>query len=269
MDREDHVGDDLSKVADGELPADAGSPRHLGQLYAMIGRRLRAFDGETDAAAAMTQTAVEVVPGADFAGMTLVHSGRRLRTVGATDPLVEEVDQIQYQLGSGPCVEAVLHDRPFIAHDLRRDDRWPEFGRRAAARGVVSMMSYRLFLEDARQRNEDVVGSLNVYGRVPEAFDLDHTVPVLSAMTAYAALAVWGGRLVEHAANLKQALDSSRDIGVAQGILMERYKITREEAFGLLTIASQNSNRKLRDIASYLAETGEIPLPPPRSRSRP
>ena len=45
------------------------------------------------------------------------------------------------------------------------------------------------------------------------------------------------------------ALASSRDIGLAMGVLMTRYQITREDAFDLLRIASQRTHRKLREVA--------------------
>lgn len=44
---------------------------------------------------------------------------------------------------------------------------------------------------------------------------------------------------------------------------MERYRLPREQAFGLLAVLSQRSNRKLRDIAVDLVDTGEVPLAPP------
>ena len=40
------------------------------------------------------------------------------------------------------------------------------------------------------------------------------------------------------------------------GVLMARYRLTREQALDLLRITSQRSNRKLRDIATEVADTG-------------
>jgi AmiR/NasT family two-component response regulator len=58
------------------------------------------------------------------------------------------------------------------------------------------------------------------------------------------------------------ALDTREMIGQAKGILMERYKITGVQAFGLLVASSQAMNRKLRDIAGHLVATGELLTPP-------
>jgi AmiR/NasT family two-component response regulator len=57
-------------------------------------------------------------------------------------------------------------------------------------------------------------------------------------------------------ANLQNALATSRCIGMAIGIVMERYKLTDEDAFMLLVRASQRTQRKLRDIAEHLVLTG-------------
>lgn len=62
----------------------------------------------------------------------------------------------------------------------------------------------------------------------------------------------------DRAQHLERALLTNRDIGVALGVLMSTHKITRDEAFGLLRVASQNSNRKLRDVAVEVAETGVL-----------
>ena len=40
---------------------------------------------------------------------------------------------------------------------------------------------------------------------------------------------------------------------------MERHKLTPQQAFDLLRSISQNSNRKLVDIAESLVTTGEVP----------
>jgi hypothetical protein len=245
----------------------AVSAEQLVGVYASVTSRLRLFSSESDAATAMTSVAAEMVPGAEFCGMTRVRPRGALTTLGATDPVVERVDRVQYELGSGPCVDALHSESPMIASDLRRSSSWPDFGRRAAELGILSMLSYRLHLEDHEDEDgRHVLGGMNFYAREPEAFDVDRVLPLLHVLASFCALAIWGGSLADHARSVEAALTSSRDIGAAQGILMERYKVTREEAFGLLAVSSQRTNRKLRDVAVQLLETGEVPLPPPQSR---
>jgi len=131
------------------------------------------------------------------------------------------------------------------------------------------MLSYRLLLEDQQDLDGDLVlGGMNFYARHPKAFDLERVYPLITVLASFCSLAVWGGSLADRANQVEAALASRRDIGAAQGILMERYKLTRDEAFGLLAVVSQRSNRKLRDIPLHLVETGEVPLPPPRRDHR-
>jgi hypothetical protein len=63
----------------------------------------------------------------------------------------------------------------------------------------------------------------------------------------------------EKIANLEIALQSSRRIGQALGIMMDRLAVTEDEAFTRLRMASQRSHRKLRDIAEEIVYTGQIP----------
>jgi signal transduction histidine kinase/DNA-binding response OmpR family regulator len=62
--------------------------------------------------------------------------------------------------------------------------------------------------------------------------------------------------------HLRVGLDSSRTIGTAIGILMSSYQLTADAGFRLLVAASQNTNRKLRDIAADVATTGRLPVRP-------
>jgi hypothetical protein len=247
-------------------PAVVSAEQLIG-VYSSVTSRLRSFSGEADAATAMTSVAAEMVPGAQFAGLTRVRPGGALMTLGATDPLVDQVDRLQYELASGPCVDVLCSERPLVAPDLRRSSEWPDFGPRAAELGVLSMLSYRLHLENAEdEQDRHVLGGMNFYAREAGAFDLDRAQPLLQVLASFCALAIWGGSMADHARSVEAALTSSRDIGAAQGILMERYKVSRDEAFGLLAVSSQRTNRKLRDVALHLVETGEVPLPPPQAR---
>jgi hypothetical protein len=93
----------------------------------------------------LVDQAVAWIPGAEYAGITVGGAGRGFATVPATDDVVLVADGIQYELGSGPCVDAVLQQAIFNAPDLRSEQRWPEFARRAVdVTGIVSMLSLRL-----------------------------------------------------------------------------------------------------------------------------
>jgi AmiR/NasT family two-component response regulator len=64
----------------------------------------------------------------------------------------------------------------------------------------------------------------------------------------------------DRATHLERALESNREIGVAMGILMRQHELTREQAFDLLRVASQDTNRKLVDVATEVADTGVLTI---------
>ena len=73
-------------------------------------------------------------------------------------------------------------------------------------------------------------------------------------------------RTVEELAGMRAAMTSRAVIDQAKGILMERRKLTEDQAFTELSRASQNLNIKLRDVADELVRTGTLPEQPPTVR---
>ena len=101
----------------------------------------------------------------------------------------------------------------------------------------------------------DDLGALNLYGRHTNAFD-DESERVGLLFASHAAIAFADAERVR---NLRIAVDRRDIIGQGKGILMERYRITADQAFDLLRRASQESNRKVFDVAWDLASTGDFP----------
>jgi hypothetical protein len=168
---------------------------------------------------------------------------------------VHACDQIQYHLRSGPCVDAVVTQPVFNAADLRTDRRWPRFGRRAVGKtGIVSMLSIRLFVES----DADVIAGLNLYARKVAAFDRNSEA-IAQLLATHGASAVGKAAAHARARNLNRALQSNREIAMATGILMAIHRVTADEAFGLLRLASQYTNGRLADIAAGVAQTGALP----------
>ena len=192
------------------------SPLQLAELLGDIERELSVFANAEEALTALPKVAVDRVQGAQYAGITRGCHGR-FATVGATDELVEQIDQIQYKLRSGPCVDAALKAQVFLTGDLRNDPRWPRFGWEASqATGIVSMLSLRMYVED----HLDVVAGMNLYSTAPDAFDeTDEMVGMVLATAG--GLAVTGAAAHEKARNLEIALSNARDIGIAIGVLIE------------------------------------------------
>lgn len=200
----------------------------------------------------VTGRSLTLVEGAEHAAITRAREGG-FESVAPTSELACQVDAIQYKLGSGPCVDAALDSAIYRTGDLRSDARWPDFGKRAAEEtGVLSMLAFRMFFED-----EEYIAALNLYSMKPDAFSDEDRFTGLVVAT-YGALAVTSARRQERVTNLERALETNRDIGVGIGVLMGLHRITREQAFDLLRMASQARHRKLRDLARDVADTGVL-----------
>lgn len=217
--------------------------------------------GVIDTLQRVVDLAVETIEGCDLAGV-FVLGDDSITTPVHTDPLVVEIDTLQHRCEEGPCLAAMAQRTTHYADDLADDARWPGFGPRATALGVRSALAVSL-------SGDGTLGALNLYARCAPAFGVvDRAKGVILAALAGLALSSAEAHDAEERRhdNLQLALVSREVIGQAQGILMERERITADQAFDVLRRASQHLNIKLKDVAQALVDTGERPqtgAPPP------
>lgn len=222
-----------------------------GELAAQLGDLARELQHEDDLETILSgivQAAVELIPGAADASISLVTGRRKIDSQVASGELPRRVDALQSSSGQGPCLDAAYDDRIVRVPDLSTETRWPDFSRGAVELGARSMLSIQLFVEGDR------LGALNLYGAGPGAFDLE-SEQIGLLVAAHAAVAFADSQKISQ---LNEALISRQLIGQAEGILMERYKISAQKAFMVLTRASSSSNIRLRDVAEDLARSGEL-----------
>lgn len=193
--------------------------------------------------------AVTMLPGAHHASvMVRRRRGPGYETLGASDEVALACDAHQLTLGEGPGVLGDGSERVRRSGDVGTDPRWPRWGEQAVCQGVRSAMSVRL------TGRGDHLGSLNLYSRDLFAFGDEESVELALIFAGHAASAL---AAVAEISGLRSALDSRHMIGVAQGILMERYGLTLDGAFDVLKRHSSVHNLKLRDVAARLVETGD------------
>jgi hypothetical protein len=205
-----------------------------------------------DTLASVVDLSVTTIDGCDFAGLFLV-DGDVVTTPVHTDPIVVEIDAFQHQTGEGPCLDAIAHRLIFYADDLSKDLRWLHFAPRATRAGIRSVVALPL-TADAH------IGALNLYARYPAAFGVvDRAKAAILVSLASLALSVAYSHEDEErrAVNLHAALASRETIGEAVGILMERERITADQAFDLLRRASNHLHLRLLDVAQNLVAGGE------------
>jgi GAF domain-containing protein len=221
-----------------------------GELATQLGELARELQHEDDldtVLAGIVQAAVELIPGTADASISLVTGRKKIDSQVASGELPRLVDALQSSSGQGPCLDAAYDDRIVRVPDLATETRWPAFSRGAVELGARSMLSIQLFVEGDR------LGALNLYGVGPGSFDLE-SEQIGLLVAAHAAVAFADSQKISQ---LNEALTTRQLIGQAEGILMERYKISAQQAFIVLTRASSRSNLKLRAVAEHLANCGE------------
>lgn len=191
----------------------------------------------------LATSAVDNIPGVDFASITVHGADQTLRTVAATDPLAVKTDQLQYELREGPCYAAVTCQRLVLVNDVAASSEFPTYGPRAAHLGVASQAAIQLIHNGYR-------AGLNLYAREVDAFD--HSTVQLAELFANQAAAVLDYAI--QVEQLSEALHTRTDIGTAVGILMERYAIDNDRAFAFLVRNSNHRNIKIRVLANDIID---------------
>ncbi len=194
----------------------------------------------------MVEAATHVVPGARWAGVSMIE-GRKVVAKVPTDPVVAKLDDVQSELGDGPCITALRDHRTVHVPDLTKETRWPQYCSTAVQLGMRSLLSFQLFV-----RSENL-GALNLSAGQADVFSED-SIEVGTILAQHAAVALVGSTGEGH---LQSALATRDLIGQAKGILMHRSGLTGVQAFSLLTRTSQETNMKLVDVARWLVSEHE------------
>ena len=187
----------------------------------------------------------DALPGADEVSTTLVR-GDRGWTAAYTGQLALDADEMQYERGYGPCMDAGRTGTTLLIDDAREETRWPDYTAHVVERGVLSSLSVPLPMQT------DVIGALNCYSRSPSAFPPEAN-EIAQELAGHVAVAVANAVAYTDATTLarqmRAALDTRAVIDQAMGVIMARNRCDADAAFATLTRASQNRNIKLRDIA--------------------
>lgn len=198
----------------------------------------------------ISEFAVQAIPGADGAGLTLVR-GDRVGSVVVSAEFVQAIEDVQYGIGEGPCITAMRERRTVRAGSLGGDAQWPRFGPRIGRMGVHSALSTPLLLDG------EPVGALNVYACAkdafgPEAARLGELFARPAAVTVTNASALHDLQLTVR--QLNDALTNRATIDQAIGLLMARSGASPAEAFDRLRDMSQRSDTKLAVVAQRLLD---------------
>ncbi|MDF9714617.1 GAF and ANTAR domain-containing protein [Nocardioides sp. ChNu-153] len=220
------------------------------RTLAALSRELnRGAPDADDAAVRICELAAEHVAGCDHASITLRRGRGRLSTAASSSELAHELDQAQYDADEGPCADASREGTLQHANELREAARrWPTWAPAAAAAGCGSVLAVPLV-----DQEDTVMGAINFYSHRPGVWDTEAR-ELAYLYATHAALAL---NAVQVTSGLRTAMTNRHQIGVAQGILMQRYGLTIDQAFSLLQRRSQETNTKLSEIAARIVADPE------------
>jgi len=199
----------------------------------------------------LVEIADDALPSTDAVSTTLVREDKAW-TAAFAGQLARDADEMQYEHGYGPCIEAGTTGTILLVEDTREETRWPDYTARVAERGVLSSLSVPLPIQ------ADVVGALNCYSRAPSAFPPE-AIEVAKELAGHLAVAVGNAVAYTDAARLveqmRNAMSSRAVIDQAMGVIMAQNRCGPQAAFAILTRTSQNRNVKLREIAHNIVAT--------------
>ncbi|RAO28112.1 hypothetical protein PSN13_06000 [Micromonospora saelicesensis] len=187
---------------------------------------------------AVTEASVTVLQGADA------------HTPAYTGGLALTLDESQYTLGEGPCLQAARATTVESVSDMTTESRWPGWTAGALRAGARSSLSIGLPVHATG-------GALNLYATDPHVFDAD-TLAVAQAFASYATLAMAIDHLNDARVTLSQHLDAAMDgdavIEQAKGIIIGERRCSPDQAFAGLTTMARDTNRTVREVAQAMVE---------------
>jgi hypothetical protein len=173
-------------------------------------------------------------------------------TVSASDSIAARVDELQFDLGEGPCWDAMKSGRPVLEPDLRRRPStvWPAFSAAILEQDISSLFAFPLLVGTLR------IGAVDLYGI--EAVDLSSVQAHQAGMMAAAV-----GRHV-----LRRALNgiggdydetgnaiSRRTVHQATGMVLAQLRVPADDALLIIQGHAFASGRTMMEVAQDIVES--------------
>ena len=192
----------------------------------------------------------------DLAGFSIaIHEHGITLTMVATNDEIAALDGIQY-LAGGPCVDAAEGGRGIATslEGLFSEPRWQVFARTTAASGVASTLTFPVLAED------EVVGTVNLYGRSADTFDGKHQA-LATIFGAWAPGAVTNADLSFSTRRTAQRaptmLREAALVDTATGILARSYELPLDTARQRLDDSAARAGVPVHRLARIIVELYE------------
>jgi GAF domain-containing protein len=217
------------------------------ELLRRLSRVVLADRPLADVLTEIVEIAASGIPGAESTSITLIR-GEVPFTAAHAGEMALVADEMQYERGYGPCMDAARGGVVLRVDDMTTETRWPDYAVKVVGSGVRSSLSLPLPYQGS------AIGALNVYSTRTGAFATEEALTAGTEVAEVVAVAVVNAdahaQMVDQARNMRMAMESRAVIEQAKGVLMAQRHVDADQAFDLLRDASQRYNRKLRDIAA-------------------
>ncbi len=191
-----------------------------------------------------------LLPDFDQVSITVVDDNGDISTLAQAGDLVTDLDQLQYGLGEGPCIDSVRDANPVVAARIQRDDRWGRYVPAAAELGLRSQVATPLLWRDDKP-----LGVLNMYSTTHA--DVAFSAPVVAeVMAAQIVSALAGLREIEH---LHRELADRAVLGQAIGLVMAWLQRDADHALDYVRSVATQQKRTLAEVADELVRTRQLP----------
>ena len=237
------------------MTVDPAAADELAAIFARVSGLLLTEQTVDTALHTITALAVDTIAGSAGSGVTLTNPRGQRVTSAATDPMVEQLDALQYELDDGPCLTAWRERVVVRSGSLDTEDRWSSWSPQAARLGMRSVLSAPLVDGDRS------FGAMKVYSTTPDAYG-DREEDILRRFAIQAAIFVSNVVATQVAENVSDTLRETlrtRDlVATARGIVMVRRALGVEDASRYMMTESQRSRTGIRELAeAIVASPGE------------
>ncbi|MFI5734977.1 GAF and ANTAR domain-containing protein [Kribbella sp. NPDC051587] len=183
------------------------------------------------------------------AGVILTGSRGHIEIGAVTSPVVDELYRHQIDSRTGPLITALAAQTVLLIPNIATECQWPDWRDKALEVGIGTALHVPMIIGDR------TTGVLSLYNQTPDSFGIDDEA-IAHILARHASVALSSARQEQ---TMAQAVDARKIVGQAMGILMERFDLDSDRAFAILKRYSQDTNRKLRDVAQDLIDTRKLP----------
>jgi ANTAR domain-containing protein/GAF domain-containing protein len=221
-------------------------PGEATQAFASLAEVVYTGSSSQEVLDAICRAAVDIVPGADHACISVLEKDQQLRTRAANDDIARLMDRLESEAREGPCLDSIVEDSVQRDEDIASSSTWPALAQLTLSRTPIrGMLGFRL------QQGAGGRSALNIFSDTPRALT-EESVSIGAMLAAFTSVALAAAEHQTSVENLRRGLESNREIGKAVGLLMAAHSITDEEAFAILRSASSRTNTKLAAIAEKI-----------------